>query len=425
MSTALVAAIACAMSSLNAAVRAQLDASVGVAHVRVQPAGKDVMPDRALEIIGSWEGIQRIEARLESTLALVTRMPTIVEQSDGTWRSEETPYLVSAFVTGVDLEHEFQSHPVGLIAGRYPKQPGEMLIDAALARRLTFGDVERKRLGEPMNVFADPAGYLELPPVAPDQTAANAEDAREANAGVGIRVGDSVDVVRMFRERGRLTVVGIAEPSPIGGKPFAVISREELGGMAGTPDTVSRVDIILQDGVDPEKFVDEYEEVLGRNVLVQTTERITSGVEQNLRASQLGLVLIGAVALMCSGFIIMTGLTTGVAEQQRTLGVLRCLGATRAQIGVAQLLTGVFVGVLGAVAGVPLGIGMAAVLASVFEQQMPDGVVVPRVMMTLVVFGSLLAGVLGSLWPAWRAATMSPLGARSPRANPVSVKGVG
>ncbi len=425
MSTALVAAIACAMASLNAAVRAQLDASVGVAHVRVQPAGKGVMPDRALEIIGSWEGIERVEARLEATLALVTRMPTLVEQGDGTWRAQEVPYRVSAFVTGVDLEHEFESHPVGLIAGRYPTQPGEMLIDAALARRLTFGDAERKRLGEPMNVFADPAAYLESEPVALGETAGDSKAAGERNAGVGVRVGDTVGVVRMFRERGRLTVVGIAEPSPIGGKPFAIISRDQLGGMAGTPDTVSRVDIILEEGVDPDGFVAEYERVLGRNVLVQTTERITSGVEQNLRASQLGLVLIGAVALMCSGFIIMTGLTTGVAEQQRTLGVLRCLGATRTQVGLAQLLTGVFVGVLGAVAGVPLGIGMAAVLAGVFEQQMPDGVVVPRVMMTLVVLGSLLAGVFGALWPAWRAATMSPLGALSARATPATARGVG
>lgn len=425
MSTALVAAIACAMASLNAAVRAQLDASVGTAHVRVQPAGKDVMPDRALEIIESWEGIERVEARLESTLAMVARMPTLVAQDDGAWIGEDVPYRVSAFVTGVDLEHEFESHPVGLIAGRFPTEPGEVLIDAALARRLTFGDAERKRLGKPMNVFADPAAYLEIEPVRIGEAVPNEEAAAERNAGVGVRVGDTLGVVRLFRERGQLEVVGIAEPSPIGGKPFAIISREQLGEMAGTPGSVSRVDIILRDGVDPDAFVAQYEDVLGRNVLVQTTERITSGVEKNLQASQLGLVLIGAVALMCSGFIIMTGLTTGVAEQQRTLGVLRCLGATRLQIGFAQLLTGVLVGVLGAVAGVPLGIGMAAVLAGVFEQQMPDGVVVPRVMMTLVLLGSLLAGILGALWPAWRAATMSPLGALAARATPVSARGVG
>ncbi|MEM9372508.1 MAG: FtsX-like permease family protein, partial [Planctomycetota bacterium] len=425
MSTALVAAIACAMASLNAAVRAQLDASVGTAHVRVQPAGKEVMPDRALGIIEAWEGVERIDARLERTLALVTRMPTLVERGDGGWVGRDTPYRVSAFVTGVDFESEFEQRPVGLIDGRYPTADDEVLIDAALARRMTFADAERKRLGLPIDVFADPAAYLDTRPVTVGETASDADEAQQRNTGVGVRVGDTVRVVRMFRERGELTVVGIAEPSPIGGKPFAIVTREKLGELAGTPDTVSRVDIVLRDGVDPDAFVARYEEVLGRNVLVQTTERITSGVEKNLRASQLGLVLIGAVALMCSGFIIMTGLTTGVAEQQRTLGVLRCLGATRLQVGAAQLLTGVLVGVLGAIAGVPLGVGMAAALAQVFEQQMPDGVVVPPVMMSVVLLGSIVSGVLGALWPAWRAATMSPLGALAARATPATARGVG
>jgi len=424
MSTALVAAIACAMASLNAAVRAQLDASVGVAHVRVQPAGKETMPDRALAIIEEWEGIERVEARLESTLALVARMPTMIEQPDGSWVGRETPYRVSAFVTGVDFETEFEARPVALIAGRYPIDENEVLIDAALARRMTFGDAERKRAGKPTDVFADPTAYLDTEPVTEGETAPDEVSARARNTGVGVRVGDTVGVVRMFHQRGELTVVGIAKPSPIGGKPYAIVTRDQLGALSGKAGSVSRVDIVLEDGVDPEAFVAKYEEVLGRNVLLQTTERITSGVEKNLAASQLGLVLIGSVALMCSGFIIMTGLTTGVAEQQRTLGVLRCLGATKFQIGASQLLTGVLVGVLGAVAGVPLGIGMTAVLANVFKQQMPDGVVIPKALLTMVLFGSLLAGVFGALWPAWRAATMSPLGALSARATPASSRGV-
>ena len=41
---------------------------------------------------------------------------------------------------------------------------------------------------------------------------------------------------------------------------------------------------------------------------------------------------------MSAAFIIMTGLTTGIAEQQRGLAIIRCIGGTKAQLAQAQLL---------------------------------------------------------------------------------------
>ncbi|MFK7884471.1 MAG: FtsX-like permease family protein [Phycisphaerales bacterium] len=412
------------MASLNAAIEAQLNASVGTAHVRVQPAGRDTMPDRALDIIRNWEGVQTVEAKLQSTLALVARGDTLIEQPDGTWAAEDRSYRVSAFVTGVDLETEFIARPIELLAGRVPEADDEVVIDAGLAKRLSFIESERVRAGDPPDIFGDPVGYLEFPRITSDESAVDAETAAERNRSIGVRVGDELGVVRMFRNRGTLTVVGIAKPAPLGGKPFAMVARDTLGELAGTPGQVSSIDVVLREDVDPDAFVDTYESNLGRNVLVQTTERITAGVEKNLAASQMGLVLVGAVALLCAGFIIMTGLTTGVAEQQKTLAVLRCLGAKRGQLGFAQLLAGLLVGSLGAVVGVPLGVGIAWVLSQIFERQMPEGLVVPPVMLSVVLGGSLLAGLFGALWPAWRAASLSPLGALSARAAPATTAGV-
>ena len=424
MSTALVAAIACAMASLDAAVRSQLDASMGTAQVRVQPAGGDTMDASALATVRAWEGVRKAEGRLDTTLSLGIRYPTFVEQPDGTWLARPETYRVSAFVSGVDLDAEFDARPPVLLAGRLPEGPGELLIDASMARRLSFADAERTRAGRPVDVFADPVDYLGRPTPEEGQTAADADEARRLNAGVGVRVGDELTVLRLFGARTELTVVGIAEAPPLGGKPVGIVDLATLERIDNKPGRLSQIEIELDAGVDPEAFAGEHAGLLGPGVLVQTTERITSGVEKNLAASQLGLIVVGAIALLCASFIIMTGLTTGVAEQQRTLAVLRCIGAERLQLGVAQLLAGAAVGVMGALIGVPLGVAMTWVLSRVFERQLPEGLVVPPVMLSLVVAGSLLAGLLGALWPAWRAAALSPLGALSSRAAAPSVSGL-
>lgn len=424
MSTALVAAIACAMASLNAAVQVQLDESMGTAQVRVQPAGGDTMPAGVLAEVRAWEGVRTAEARLENTLSLGIQLPTLVPQPDGSWSTEPQTYRVSAFVSGVDLDAEFAARPPRLVAGRLPSAPNELLIDASLARRLSFADAERTKAGLPVDVFADPLGYAAAEPPAPGRTTSDDAEAARLNAGVGIRVGDELTVLRLFGPRASLRVVGIAEASPLGGKPVGITDLATLETIANRAGQLSLVEIELRDGVDPEAFASERAGSLGPTVLIQTTERITSGVEKNLAASQLGLILVGAIALLCASFIIMTGLTTGVAEQQRTLAVLRCIGAERLQLGVAQLLAGVMVGTLGAAVGVPLGVGMTYVLTRVFERQMPQGLVVPPVMLTLIVLGSLGAGLIGALWPAWRAASLSPLGALSARSNPPSNAGI-
>ncbi len=424
MSTALVAAIACAMASLDATVRVQLNDSLGTAQVRVQPAGGDTMPASVLEQVRAWHGVRAADARIDSTLSLGVQLPTLVPQPDGSWTARPETYRVSAFINGVDFEAEFAARPPRLVAGRLPSGENELLIDASFARRLSFPDAERTRAGLPVDVFADPVGYARLTAPTEAQTAADAAQAARLNAGVGVRVGDELTVLRLFGPRATLTVVGIAEASPLGGKPVGLVGLDTMERVANRAGRLSLVEIRLEDGIDPEAFAAEHAGSLGPTILIQTTERITSGVEKNLAASQLGLILIGAIALLCASFIIMTGLTTGVAEQQRTLAVLRCIGAERRQIGVAQLLAGVLVGTLGAVFGVPLGVAMTLALTRVFERQLPQGLVVPPVMLTLIVLGSLGAGLLGALWPAWRAASMSPLGGLSARANPPSTIGL-
>jgi putative ABC transport system permease protein len=116
-----------------------------------------------------------------------------------------------------------------------------------------------------------------------------------------------------------------------------------------------------------------------------------------------------ALVVACFG---VTGALMAVAlERGRELGTLRAIGATPAQVAELTLLE---TGVLGALAGllaIPLGILIAAVLIFVINQR-SFGWTMPiafdaRALLTAPLLGTA-AGLASGIFPAWRAARVSP-----------------
>lgn len=423
LSVVLVSSIACVMASLNAAFRSQIDTQIGTAEARLLPMDGETFDSSLIETASSWDGVIQAVPRLQSTLSLVT-MQTEIQDRDGVYSVVNQRYAVNVFVNGIDPRIEFEARPIELLDGRFPEAIDEIVIDMRVAQRLSWTFAQQMKSGSGPDLFADPGAYLRRSPVTGSSNALSDEEMTQLNAGVGPRIGDTLTVPRLFGRARTLTVVGLAKPAPLGGKPIAYTTISTLDALARQKNQLSDIELRLSKDIDPEAFVAEYEDVLIPDALLQTTGRITSGVEQNMQASQLGFVLISLIALISAAFIITTGLTTGVAEQQRTLAVLRAIGAPRHQLAIAQLLVGTVVAGLGVVLGIPGGIAVAYALTEIFDQQMAEGLVIPPIMLSLTVFGAILAGLLGALWPAWRAASLSPLRAMSVRATPMSTSGI-
>ena len=83
----------------------------------------------------------------------------------------------------------------------------------------------------------------------------------------------------------------------------------------------------------------------------------------------ISLIVLGSMlSFFAASFIIMTGLTVDVAERQRDLAVLRCVGGARWQLASSQLSVGVLIGGIGALIGVPLGLVGCAGLFWLFDK---------------------------------------------------------
>lgn len=427
LSTALIAAVACAMGSANAAVRIQLESQLGRSDLLLAPVSRGApLPDEALGIVRSWPEVRRAVPIIENALSLRFETRTLQPAADG-FAPGAVALAANAVARGASADNLPDNVPP-LIAGRLPRAQGEVVVSAILAERLTpaFQETNQGGIAGAAAARGD-VSYLGRPAVLPDR-ADTPEQAARANADVGPRPGDTLHAVRFLRQPVPLTVVGVAESPPLGGRPVLYALPETVAAAAGVPAAPTAVEISLHDPAAAESVAarrqPELAEAVDLPLSLRVSARIAAGVERNLASSRLGFFLTATMAFLSAAFIITTGMNTGLAEQQRDLAVLRCIGARRAQLAETQLLYGAAVGSLGAALGVPLGLGIAAATLALFRPDSPVGLQAPPLLLTFAGVGAFVCGLGGAAFPAWRAARTSPLRALTQRAQPARPRGL-
>jgi putative ABC transport system permease protein len=205
------------------------------------------------------------------------------------------------------------------------------------------------------------------------------------------------------------TVVGILAPAPLApeldnaalvGWPVA----ESLLGFDGHPTT------IYERSTD--SAVPAVREVLARTANPANPEEVTvSRPSDALAARQAadqsfaGLLLgVGAVALIVGGIGVANTMVISVLERRGEIGLRRALGATRGMIRGQFLAEALLLSVLGGFCGVLIGAGVTAMFATAREWP----VTVPAYAVGGALAATALIGTLAGLYPAMRAARLSP-----------------
>lgn len=354
LSAALIAAVSCAIASVHETLEYNLRASVGAADLRVRSTRGTDFDAGALAPVEAWGAAALVAPRFEGPIPLLN--PRTLDRA-------------VAVGQGVDPARERLMRPTRLAAGRELRAAGEIVLDDLLAEELdaAVGDeLTVERWGEPMSIVV-----------------------------VGVR-----ETVRMGQVR----------------RPEAHVAIETLEDITGVRGRLSSIDVRLLDGVDPSAATRP--EGLPGYLDVQTTERITSGLDNNIRASKVGFVIASILAFVAAAFIILTGMTTDLVERRRELAIVRCVGGSRATLGASQMWIGGAIGAMGGAAGVPLGVALSFALALVFRDRLPAGFHVSGLGLALAATGAVCAGLLGASGPALLAARTKPLESLSARARP-------
>ena len=175
---------------------------------------------------------------------------------------------------------------------------------------------------------------------------------------------------------------------------------------------------MLDDKVDPAKAADAIAAHLPEGLKVrEPADRARLGRDVFLNAEQ-GLRFAGALIMTLAVFIILNTFMMNVSERKRQLAILRTIGATRGQIERMMLCEALLMGVVGTIAGIPLGLWGAKFLLAGFA--LLKGSPAPQLRWTMEPF-LLAAGIgpgmalLGAYLPARLAGGVSPLeGIRAP-----------
>ncbi len=127
--------------------------------------------------------------------------------------------------------------------------------------------------------------------------------------------------------------------------------------------------------------------------------------QADAQAALNGLFLgLGAVALLVGAVGVANIMVISVLERRSEIGLRRALGATRGQIRSQFLSEAMLLGLMGGALGVVLGTLCTAVYASVKHW----AIVVPVLAWAGGLGAALLIGAIAGLWPAIRAARLSP-----------------
>lgn len=420
LSAALVVSVSAALASANRAIEMRMIQTVGAGDLNIsstRPIDKGV-----LEIVRTWPEVEHVSGRLTMSERFGTQQRIFVRGDDDQWRLIRRTYTTSGRIIGVDAGSEEEVLEDRLVEGRLAREVGEVVIDQMLAEKLGWTEYDDEAyIPGTIRVLRDL-------PVAPEEARTlGAAEARRHNRAQRTELGDMIEIRRFLRPDIPLRVVGITEQPPLGGRPEGFMPIEALAQVMGSQGHVSEVVIELKNGVDAEAVAEaRHDDVAAyeEGLLLQTSAKITSGLTKNMRSSELGFVLAAVLATMSATFIVVTGLTTAVAQRQRELAIVRCVGGTRQQLAVAQMIIGIMLGVAGAVLGVPIGIGVAALLATLFSTHLPTGLIVPPSSYVLGASCAVASGLIGAAWPAILASRVSPLRALASRATAASAGGL-
>ena len=355
LSAALIAFAFIVSDSFTAQLTADARASVGDADVVVLPQRGEELPESTAQNIAAASGVAGVRPYIEGM--------TYLDRPG-------TAYDEHVFVLDVPT----LTSTTRLTAGHLPEAAGEVAVSSLFAQNQNLG------VGDAASFIKDPTDDAASPTTA--------------------------------------TIVGIIEPgaeatrqSPQDSYVFATADERAALGVSETPVVLY---VTARDGVSAGDLLDSVTRAAD-GAQVYTADDIVAmraaNGQSGVSATLTLLGILGPVCAVVAAIVIATTFTTLVARQTRTTGLLRCVGASRAQVMGAVLRTAALTGLLGSVIGAAAGTGAAALLirSGTINGLEPRHLTITWTALALAVGISVLVTLVAVLRPARQAARVSPL----------------
>jgi putative ABC transport system permease protein len=216
-------------------------------------------------------------------------------------------------------------------------------------------------------------------------------------------IGDNLDILDV-----RFSVVGIANYQSALNRSMIYMPLPELQDIAFRQKQVTMFEIKLQPLVAPAEIEAIKAEVGQMDSLLATPTDQLLQHDRNLLVMKAISRSVSLIALTMGALSVLNALLMAVQERTREIGIMTAIGWSRARTMASIVFEGVLIGVAGCSVGIPLSYGISLL----FGYLPTIGDILnfhPSLSMALpTLLASIALCAVGSLYPAWRAASKSP-----------------
>ncbi len=226
---------------------------------------------------------------------------------------------------------------------------------------------------------------------------------------LGVRVGDRITLVTGERSEtlrlSALVDLGVKELN----RRTVIVPLRSAQSLLDLAGGATQIDVTLLDVWAAQALAEELSQQLPYKV--ESWQESNAQLVSALNAQGVSTLLIRVVVMIVVVLGIASVLVVSVVQKQREIGILRAMGATRAQVMRVFLLQGALVGALGSVTGIALAVLMIDLFTRFVRGS--DGlplfaITLPPALALQVAALALLSGVLAAVAPARRASRMDP-----------------
>jgi len=198
---------------------------------------------------------------------------------------------------------------------------------------------------------------------------------------------------------------------------LAFISLYKAQKLFGIEGRVNQIDVKINDPEKSDIISSRIKKMLGSEYWVQDWTAANRSILDALKLEKHTMFVILAMIVMVGALNIISGLVMTVIEKSKDIAILRTMGATKKSIMSVFMIQGLFVGMVGTLTGVCLGLGICYLLKTYLHIPIPSDVypvsnlpvLVDWSDVTVVVIAGLFLSFLTTIYPSWHASRLNPV----------------
>jgi len=280
-------------------------------------------------------------------------------------------------IVGVDPKKEGKNSPIfSIIKGRSFSKENEVIVGKILAQSIKTKEKREIKPGDTIEIS--------VPPEKPQQTP----------------------------KKEKLIIVGEFETGNVLEDCYLFSSEETVRKISKIPKDKINSIIVEVNSIDNVKKVDEEikEEFKNEDIPIQTmmSKDIFSNLKETLDNFYRYRIILSTFAGMAGGMSILIVMLISVIERKREFGILKAVGWNRKDITFSILIESLILSLIGVVLGILLGY-LAITISGHYMEIFKEFLVLNWKVTTMVFVFGVFVGVLGGIYPAWKASRVMPM----------------